>query len=163
MTVCLSFLTVNGLNCKQAIPFSLTRCLQRICSTENALENHTQNLIENLVQRGYDRREVQKEIDRARTMPREECLTPKQSSTADSRIPLIVTYHPFLPNFAATLRQHHDLLNASDRLGKVFPELPLAAYRRPKTSGTYSSTRLQPRPKTSSPLVTTPCGTRPAK
>jgi len=149
--------------CKRAIPFGLTRRLQRICSTDEALETNVRNLEKFLVQRGYDRTNVQHEIFRARTTTREECLTTRRNAN-ESRLPLITTYHPFLPNLAATLHKHHDLLSSSDRLVRAFPEPPVVAYRRPKNlRDLLVHATLQAPQITAKPLGTTPCRGRGCK
>ena len=63
---------------------------------------------------------------------REACLRSRKNQKKTARTPLVVTYHPMLPSFQSTTRQHQTILQTSERLRKLFPSLPLIAFRRPK-------------------------------
>ena len=45
----------------------------------------------------------------------------------------MVTYHPGLPNLPGILKDLHPILSSSDRCKAAIPEVPLVAYRRPKS------------------------------
>ena len=47
-------------------------------------------------------------------------------------IPFVLTYNPRLPNIAALLKKYIPLLHTSTRCRKAIPDIPMAAYRRPK-------------------------------
>ncbi|KAH3806716.1 hypothetical protein DPMN_135040 [Dreissena polymorpha] len=61
---------------------------------------------------------------------REDLLRTKVSSKSTSRVPLVITFSRVLPNVGNILRKHLPTLRTSDRMKKVFPEPPLAAFRR---------------------------------
>ena len=63
---------------------------------------------------------------------REACLQPKQNREKSARIPLVVTYHPILPSFHTTAKQHLPIVQASERLREAFRYPPLIAFRRPR-------------------------------
>ena len=117
--------------CKDAIPFGLTRRLQRICSQEVDLHSNIEVMKGHLARRGYNRDKVQTEVDRALLTPRAECLKLQDKHDTD-RVPFPVTYHPMLPNLHEILCRHHNLLTSSQKLSAVFQEPPLVSYRRPK-------------------------------
>ena len=52
--------------------------------------------------------------------------------TINTRVPLVTTYHPQLRTIGSILHKHLPLLHASNLMTKIFPEVPLTAYRRPR-------------------------------
>ena len=66
---------------------------------------------------------------------RNDALAPRVQSTNSypPRVPLVVTFHPNLPKFAALTEKYLPLLHVSPRLKRVFPEKPITAFRRPKS------------------------------
>ena len=57
---------------------------------------------------------MESQVGRARRLPREETLRDKQLDR-NERVPLVVTYHPGLPNIGQILRELHPILESSDR------------------------------------------------
>ena len=47
-----------------------------------------------------------------------------------TRVPFITTFNPSLPHISNIIKKHHHLLHSSDRCKKVFPNLPVVAFRR---------------------------------
>ena len=86
--------------------------------------------------RGYRERFVREQIRKAKLKTREETLTPV-SQKATTRVPMVVTYHPNLPNIGAILRELQPLLHCSGKCKKAVKELPMVALRRPKSLGDY--------------------------
>ena len=76
-------------SCKKGIPFGQALRIHRICSTDAFFEKRAGELCGYLMNRGYNKRQVLREIDRARRITREDTLRDKQSSKT-SRIPLVV-------------------------------------------------------------------------
>ena len=70
-------------------------------------------------------------IDRASNIRRDDALAPG-SHAANRRVPLLVTYHPSLPNLPTIARDNTPVLHASRRLKNAIPESTIIAYRRPK-------------------------------
>ena len=79
---------------------------------------------------------VLKQIQRARLKSRKGTLTP-HPKTSDNRIPMVVTYHPGLPDIDGILRHLQPLLHCSDKFKKAIKEVPLVSFRRPKSLGDY--------------------------
>ena len=49
----------------------------------------------------------------------------------------MVTYHPGLPNIGGILRELHPLLHISNRCKQAIQDLPMMAFRRPKSLRDY--------------------------
>ena len=87
---------------------------------------------EYFLQRGYDEQHLNTELRRALQIPRETCLQPKQNQDKSARIPLVVTYHPFLPSLHSTTRRHQPILQTSERTREAFRLPPLIAFHCPR-------------------------------
>ena len=117
-----------------------------------------------LVRRGHQQAAVETKVKRAQQTPRQQCLEPS-NRRGSNRLPMVVTYHPLLPNLSAILRSHHPLLLSSERLARSNPEPPLISFRRPPNlRDLLVHARLSP-PSTTTTLATgtSPCGGRGCK
>jgi len=103
-----------------------------MCSTDAFFEKRAGGLCGYLMNRGYNKKQVLREIDRARRIPRDDTLLGKQSCK-NSRNPIVVSYHPMLPNIAEILHRFHPVLQSSRRCKEVIPGVPMVAFRRPKS------------------------------
>ena len=119
-------------SCKKGIPFGQALRIHRICSTDAFFDKHAGKLCSYLVNRGYKEKQVLREIDRARRIPREDTLWDKQPNK-NSRIPLVVSYHPTLPNIAEILHRLYPVLQSSRHCKEVIPGVPMVAFWRPKS------------------------------
>ena len=120
-------------HCKVSNPYSQALRIRRICSQEVDFKRHAEELKGHLNRRGYGRHHLDQAILQASSRLREDCLIVRQRNTDDTRTPLVVTYHPFLPPLKAITQKPHSLLHLSDRLKKAFPTPPIIAFRRPGT------------------------------
>ena len=118
-------------SCKKGIPFGQALRLRRICSSDAFFEKRAGELCNYLVCRGYNRDFVEKEIERARRIPRVDTLSNKQSA-GNERIPFVVTFHPVLPNIGEILHRLHPILQSSSRCREAIGGVPMVAFRRPK-------------------------------
>ena len=74
---------------------------------------------------------------------------------------MVVTYHPGLPNIGAILRELQPLLHCSDKCRKAVKEIPMMAFRRPKSLGDYLvHAKLQSTRSEDKPGGTVQCGDR---
>ena len=117
----LSYTSCHRRGCKQGCPYAQALRLRRICSTDAAFERRANELSEYLVARGYQKRFVREQIRKAKSKTREEALTPA-SQKATGRVPMVVTYHPNLPNIGYILRELQPLLHCSDKCKKAVKE-----------------------------------------
>ena len=129
---------------KENIPCAQALRLRCICSTSAAFENRADDLQKHLVNRGYREKFVRDQIHRAQVLHREELLAPRLGTTS-KRLPFVVTYHLGLPNIGGILRKLHPLLYISSRCKQAIQDLPVMAFRHPKSLGDYLvCTKLRP-------------------
>lgn len=55
----------------------------------------------------------------------------------NKKIPVVVTYHPGLPNNGGMLRDLQPHLLCSDRCRKAIKEIPMMTFQKPKNLGDY--------------------------
>ena len=84
------------------------------------------------IKRGYREQQLDNEIHQALAISRENCLQSRPNQDKSAGIPLVVTYHPILPNLQSITRCHLSTLHNSERLREAFPFPPLIAFRRQK-------------------------------
>ena len=118
-------------HCTNSIPYSQSLRCRRICSNEEDFQMRVRELKQHLLTRGYNEELVDRQMERAIIIPRENTLQnhQRQTSMGIQRLPLVITYHPGLPNI---LKKHLPILHASDRLRDAVPDPPMVAFRRPK-------------------------------
>ena len=119
-------------SCKKGIPFGQALRIRRICSTNAFFEKRARELCDYLVQRGYNKDHVEREINRARRIPRADVLRDNQAAN-NNRIPFVVTFHPALPNIGEILHRLHPVLKSSRRCQSAIKQVPMVAFRRPKS------------------------------
>ena len=74
-----------------------------VCSRLDWFNHRAADLCRFLVAREYKKAFVLKQIRRARLKSREETLAPRPRN-ATNRVPVVVTYHPSLPNIGSQVR-----------------------------------------------------------
>ena len=69
----------------------------------------------------------------------------KYTHITTNRVPMVVTYHPSLPNIGSILRKLQPLLHCSQKYRKAIKDVPFMAFRKPKSLGDYLvHTKLRP-------------------
>ncbi len=114
------------------IPYSLALRLRRICANDSDLDLRTHELTDQLIRRGYNKDTVTQQISKAKSVPRQDTLRISEKNTKSDRVPLVVTYHPNLPDLNGIIRKHWPIIQSHPRLNNAIPELPIIAYKRPK-------------------------------
>ena len=156
----LSYTSCHPQGCKQGIPYVQALRLRHIYSTDAAFKRRANELSEYLVARGYQKRFVREQIRKAKSKTREEALTPA-SQKATERVPMVVTYHPNLPNIGYVLRELQPLLHCSDKCKKAVKEVPMVTFRRPKSLKDYLvHAKLRATSVEEKPKGTVKCGDR---
>ena len=74
---------------------------------------------------------MQHQIKQTSTKTREDCLQTMEKKQ-ETRIPLVVTYHPSNPPLGSITKELHPILFSSERMKAASPSPPLTSYRRPK-------------------------------
>ena len=116
-------------SCKRGIPFGQALRIRRICSTDELFEKRAKEFCGYLIKRGYNPKFVDKEIDRARRVSREDTLKDKQPVT-NQGIPFVSTFHPALPNIAKILNRLQPVLQSSRCCHGAIGQVPMVAFRR---------------------------------
>ena len=122
--------------CKKGIPFAQALRLRRICSKTSFFEKRAGDLCTFLEERGYKKKLVEEQIDRARKTLRDEALAEKPRKE-NTRVPFVVTYHPGLPHIGGLLQKLHPVLHSSLKCKEAIPQVPMVAYRKPKSLAQY--------------------------
>ena len=89
--------------------------LRRICSRLDWFNHRVADPCRFLVARGYKKAIVLKQIRRVRLKTREGKLPPRPRN-ATNRVPVVVTYHPSLPNIGSILRELQPLLHCLEKM-----------------------------------------------
>ncbi|XP_072026492.1 uncharacterized protein [Amphiura filiformis] len=120
-------------HCKSGIAYSQALRLRRICTNDSDFSQHARDLKKNLTSRGHSALKVQQAINKVRSLPRSDVLKQKpRSQDTNTRVPLVVTFHPNLPSLRSITNDNHHILQTSDRLQRAVPDSPILAYRRPR-------------------------------
>ena len=85
-----------------------------------------------LLSRGYKRKLINNNIERALLVPRPEAIKKVIRNKDTDRVVFSVMYHPALPSIPRIIAKAHRAMVASDpTLAEVFKKPPMVAYRRP--------------------------------
>ena len=126
--------------CKKGVPFAQALRLRRICSKNSFFEKRASDLCRVLEERGYKKKYVEEQINRARKTSRDEVLAEKPRKE-NTRVPFVVIYHPGLPHIGGLLQKLHPVLHSSMRCKEAIPQVPMVAYtrayRKPKRLAQY--------------------------
>ncbi|PIK36021.1 hypothetical protein BSL78_27143 [Apostichopus japonicus] len=98
---------------------------------KSIFDSRTKELSQHLLNRQYFRGTIENAIKKAKSKPRTETLTYKTRQTSSKRVPLVTEFHPGLPPLANIIQKNFHLLQGTERLKSVFPELPVIAFKRP--------------------------------
>ena len=120
-------------HCKSGIAYSQALRLRRICSNDTNFSQHASDLKRNLTDRGHSSKKVQQAINKVRSLSRSDVLQQKsRDQDPNTRVPLVVSFHPNLPPLRSITNDNHHILHTSDRLQQAVPDTPILAYRRPR-------------------------------
>ena len=85
-----------------------------------------------LLSRGYKRKLIDQNIDKALLVPRDEAIKRVIRKKDVDRVVFLVMYNPALPSIPRIIAKGYRAMVESDpRLKEVFPKPPMVAYRRP--------------------------------
>ena len=118
-------------HCKFTFAYSQALQMHRICTKDDIYLKWTKELETHLVNWGYDKAEVQHQVNRAARVSRTEALGTSETRTMKS-VPLVITFHPQLPRWGKILRDHLPTLHISNKMKETVPNPPLVANWRPK-------------------------------
>ena len=116
----------------KSIPFGQALRVKRICSDEEEYKTSIKQLKESFLKRGYRNEEINQQLDRANNVERDSLFESK-TKTPNNRVMLITKYNRTNPDLKKILDKHWHLLQLDDKLGEVFKEPPMIAYRKNRT------------------------------
>ncbi|KAJ8030076.1 hypothetical protein HOLleu_29652 [Holothuria leucospilota] len=128
----LSSLSCHPNHIKRSIAFSQSLRILRICSDPSTARLRCNELCDFLVRRGYNRKKVSCQIDRAfKSFYSKSTIPPSVEGEKPRRIYFTVQYHPGLPDIKGTLTKYLPLLHLSSRMREAVPEPPIVSFRQP--------------------------------
>ena len=138
----------------KSIIFSQALRYNRICSDNKDRDSNYIQLKYNFQKLGYDTESINKQINRARSIPRDSLLQYKLKSPK-KRTPLVLTYHPQIRFVAYIAKKLQPILKSDPLLQHLFPVPPLIAYRQPPNFKRILTSNKNPQPHPG----TFPCNT----
>ena len=121
--------------CKN-IPYSLGYRLLRICSKPEVFKQRLEELKVDLISRSYNVKVIEDAFTLLQKIRRSDALQRVIRENETKREPLVITYHPGLPEVPRLIRKHHEVMVLEDnRLKRCFPEPSLVAYKRSQNLG----------------------------
>ena len=120
-------------HCKKGIPYSQALRLNRICSETNSFDKRCNDLERFLLETGCSSKLAQKQILRARKIPRNELLVKEKSQGNDSKLTFNVTYDPVFRHLKNQLKELHVILTVMNLLKKYLLKYQLLVSRTIRT------------------------------
>ena len=105
---------------KASIPYSQALRIKRFCSKTTDFEHHLQELKEKLVNQGYNKKSIDRQFSKVKTIDRTGLLKKIHDKDTQNKTPLFLTYNRFLLNISNIARKHWAILNISKRLEGLF-------------------------------------------
>ena len=106
---------------KNIITYSDALPIKRICSKTTRFEYYLPELKERLWNKGYNKKSINQQFSKVKTIDKNELLKEKaHSKEMQSKVPVVLTYNRFLPNISNIVRKHLNILNISRTLQRFF-------------------------------------------
>ena len=99
---------------------------------EEEYETSIKQLKDSFLLRGYKECEIDQQLEKANNVKRES-LFEEKTKNSNSRVMLITKYNRTNPDLKKIIAKHWPLLQLDAKLGEVFKELPMIAYRKNQT------------------------------
>ena len=106
--------------------------LLRTNSVKKTFELRKLEFLTRLLARGYPRELAENILAEVKFSSRNEALQNK-TKTSRNVLPFITTFNPATPNLKKILMKHWHLITESNRLGQIYSEPPIVAYRKDKS------------------------------
>ena len=113
---------------KRAIPYGQAVHIKHICSEENVLNKRLTQLETWLLKWGYLQENVRPEIEIVNNLTSREDLLKRAEKNVGESVTLVLTFHLALNFVHAILRKAHHHVLKSNRLSRVLPSPPQAAF-----------------------------------
>ena len=120
-------------HCIKSIPYSQALRINRICSETEFLDKRCNQLEEWLLTRNYNPNMVREQILKARSHKRSDLLNKNKNISNNERVVFSLPYHPILKDFQKVLNELHIILTHNEEHKKVFKDIPMIGWRKPKS------------------------------
>lgn len=112
---------------KRSIAFSLAKRIKAVCSTKELVKKRCDELTKALLERDHSYHKIKRDISRALNEAHGSRRANREEGVSQ-RIPLVIEYHPGLPNLKEILQRHQPLLHMSPIMKEIVPDLPMLAF-----------------------------------
>ena len=118
---------------KDSIPYSQALKIRLICTTSKDLYHHCKELKQQFLEQGYNSELLEKRIKTVEKLDSNKLIKGNKKQTLIStRIPLAITYNPFLPNISKIIRNNWNILSVNKSLKRVFQNDQVTAFKHNK-------------------------------
>ena len=117
---------------KRSIVYSQALRVSRICSFEEDFKRHRNQMKLWFLNRGYPKRLIDTEVEKVK-FP----CTSRKRDTKMKGIPLVITYHPLLKDFASVIRKHLYILYLNKEVKEIFTPGPMVLFQGARKEGNY--------------------------
>ena len=116
---------------KTSSPYSQALRIKRTCSKTTDVEFQLHELKERLVNQGYNKKSIDQQFSKGKTIDRNELQKEKtHDKEAQNKTPLVLTDNRFFPKISNIVQKHWNILNISRTLKWLFQEEPITAFKR---------------------------------
>ena len=126
------FSSGHPLSVKKGFIKGETLRLLRTNSVKEIFELRKLEFLTRLLERGYPRELAENILAKVQFSSRNEALQNK-TKTSRNVLPFITSFNPATPNLKKVLMKHWHLITESNRLGQIYSEPPIVAYRKDKS------------------------------
>ena len=112
---------------KKSIVYSKGLRIKRLCSSPLTFQKHSENLKTCFCNRRYPQKVVDTQIKRVSEKSLDELF--ERPNRKETRVPLVVKYHPRFHNLSAIIRKYFRFLHAKDKVNGVFIPAPFVTFR----------------------------------
>ena len=118
---------------KGSIPYSQALKIKLICTTSKNVNHHCKELKYHFLEQGYNSELLDKRIKTVEKLDSNKLIKGNKKHTLIStRIPLAITYSPFLPNISKIIRNNWKILSVNKSLKRVFQNDQVTAFKHKK-------------------------------
>ena len=127
----LQYNSYHSKSMKENIPYGQALRVKKICSNKDDLDRSLVTLRNNFINRGYPQDKVDKDIEKARSIERQELLQ-KTNKKREGKLCFCATYNKNLPNVRGIINDNWHLLHVNKEISTTFKSTPILAFRRNK-------------------------------
>ena len=120
----LYYTSLHPYHTKRSTVYSHALPVSRICLFENDFIRHRNKIKSWFLNTGYPKTLIDTEVNKIK-FPN----TSGDEKTRTNRIPLVITYHPFLKDFAKVTKKHLHLLYMNDEVKKASTPGPMVSFQ----------------------------------